>query len=349
MSQSLTFVVPGDIQTRTGGYEYDRRIIDALRRRGWTVTLCQLGEGFPHPSRTVRAGAAATLRGIASEGVAVVDGLALGVLPDEVLAEADRLRIVGLVHHPLARETGLDPLVTSSLFESERRALTSARHVVTTSPATARALAEYGVSATKVSVVVPGTDRAELAPGSGGHEVRLLCVASVVPRKGHDLLLRALARLKDLPWHLTCGGSLDRDPETAQALATQVKSEEFGRRVELVGELSQAQLSMHYGRADVFVLPTLYEGYGMVVAEAIARGLPSVATDTGGIADLLAGDAGIVVPPGDLEALTEALRRVIADPAARSTLAAGARRVRERLPSWDDAAEAMEAAVLRVA
>ncbi len=348
VTRTLTVIVPGDIETRTGGYEYDRRLIAALRHRGWSVALRSLDDGFPWPDRAARDQAVEILRGLADGSVVVVDGLALGVLAEEARAEARRLKLVALVHHPLALETGLSAAEQSQLFESERVALSAVRGVVVTSPATATQLERYGVGAADVSVVLPGTERGELARGSGGPGVRLLCVASIVPRKGHDVLLRALARLKDLPWALTCGGSLERSPGTVEALTAFARAEGIDGRVEFVGELSEAQLAAAYDRADVFVLPTLYEGYGMVVAEAIARGLPSVASDTGGIADLLSGEAGIVVPPGEVEPLTSALRRIIAEPDTRTRLAAGARGVRERLATWDAAAGQMEDVIVRV-
>lgn len=349
MRHACTFVVPGDINARTGGYEYDRRMIDALRGRNWAVTLCQLDDGFPQPSPATRARAAATLHGIADGSVVVIDGLALGVLPDEAIAEKIRLRIVALVHHPLAMETGMDAATVSWLRASEQRALTAARRVIVTSPATARTLTQYGVPTADISVVVPGTDRAGLAAGSGGGAVELLCVGSIVPRKGHELLVRALATLKDLSWHLTCAGSLDRDPAASGALLALVKSEGLERRVECVGELPEPELAARYARADVFVLPTLYEGYGMAVAEAVSHGLPVVASDTGGIAEVLAGEAGIALPPGDLHALTSALRRVVSDPATRTALAAGAARVRDRLPSWEDTSAVMDRVLIEVA
>ena len=346
MTRILTVVVPGDIQTRTGGYEYDRRMIDALRHRGWTVAVRELDAGFPHPSEPARQQAGAVLRAEQDDALVLIDGLALGALPEEAEAEGARLRIVALVHHPLALETGLDTDSAARLFESERRALGAARLVIVTSGATARRVEGYGVSADRVRVVSPGTEAADLGHGSGGKSVHLLSVGSLVPRKGYALLLQALASMRDLPWQLTLAGSRERSPATAAALVVQARELGLESRVAFTGELSERALAAQYAAADVFVLPTLYEGYGMVVAEAVARGLPVVATDTGGIADMLGGDAGIVCPPGDGQALSMALRRVIGDPSARAALAAGARRVRARLPSWADQAALMETALL---
>jgi glycosyltransferase involved in cell wall biosynthesis len=146
-------------------------------------------------------------------------------------------------------------------------------------------------------------------------------------------------------WRLTCAGSLDRDGPTVARVLEQVRDNGLENRISFVGDLDAAAVAVQYDRADVFVLPTLYEGYGMVVAEALARGLPVVSTATGAILDLVGTDAGIVVPPGDLPAFTDALSRVIADSGLRARLADGARRVRQRLPTWDTSAGAMAQAL----
>ena len=349
----MSVVIPGDLETRTGGYGYDRRIIAGLRDRGWLVDVRRLDDSFPAPTPTARAHAASVLAAIPDGSTVLVDGLALGALPDEAEREASRLRIVALVHHPLAAETGLDPVRAAALEVSERRALAASRSVVVTSRATAARLADYGVTSDRITVVEPGTDPAPLARGSRlksqvsslSGDVALLCVATLTPRKGYELLIRALAAVRHRHWTLTCAGSLDRDPLTVARVRDVVRAEGVEDRIVLAGEMDTAMLAMHYDRADLFVLPTLYEGYGMVVAEALARGIPVVSTATGAIADLVGADAGVVVPPGDLAAFTGALSRVLGDADLRAQLSAGARRVRDRLPTWDAAAAAMAVAL----
>jgi len=349
-ARALTVVIPGDLETRTGGYGYDRRIIAGLRERGWSVDVLPLEAGFPFPTAAARDHAARSLAAIADGATVLVDGLALGVLPDEIGRERERLRVIALVHHPLAAETGLDPAVAAALEDSERRALAAVRFVVVTGHGTGAGLAPYGVAPERIAVVEPGTDAAPLARGSRQLaatsteplEVALLCVATLTPRKGHDVLFRALASIRHLPWRLTCAGGLDRDPATAGRLRAQLDTDGLSDRVALVGDLDAGQLSVHYDRADLFVLATRYEGYGMAVAEALARGLPVISTATGGIPGLVSDEAGIVVAPGDQAAFTAALGRAVGDPALRQQLAEGARRVRGRLPTWDDAAAAME-------
>jgi glycosyltransferase involved in cell wall biosynthesis len=275
----------------------------------------------------------------------MADGLALGALPEEVEREAARLRIVALVHHPLAAETGIDPAAAAALKISEARALAASRAVVVTSHATAARLAGDGVPPHRITVVEPGTDAAPLSQGSAQSATSpqpsaLLCVATLTPRKGHAMLLSALASIPQRDWRLTCAGSLNRDPATVAQVRAQIRDLGLEDRVSLLGDLDQSALAAQYDRADLFVLATLYEGYGMAVAEALARGLPVISTATGAIQGLV-GDAGIIVSPGDLQALAAALSSVIGDPGLSATLRAHACGRRGRLPTWDAAVAAM--------
>lgn len=347
--RALAFVVPGDLATLTGGYRYDRRLIDGLRVAGWQVTCHALDPGFPAPSEAALRGAAERFDSIPDGQLTVVDGLAYGALPEIAAAHAGRLGLVALVHHPLADETGLAPGAAERLRQSERRALAVARRVIVTSPATARAVGGLGVPAERIDVVEPGTDPAPLARGSDGPGLGLLCVGAITPRKGHAVLIEALARVADRPWHLACVGSLDRSPATVADLRRRVDALGLGGRVTLVGEEREETIGARYERADAFVLPSFHEGYGMALAEALAHGLPIVSTRAGAIPDTVPQDAGLLVPPGDADALAGALATLLDDPSRRRRLAAGARAARERLPSWDSACGAFAAALERVA
>lgn len=346
---SLSVLVPGSIATRTGGYEYDRRIVDGLRARGWGVDVRELDSSFPFPTDDAGAQAARVLAAIADGATVLVDGLAFGAMPDLAEAHASRLTLVALVHHPLAKETGLDAVAREALVASERRALASARGVVVTSERTAAGLAEYGVHRDRVTVVEPGTDSAPLARGSGGPEVSLLSLATVTPRKGYDVLVSALVRLRHLPWRLVCLGSLDRDPEYVRQVRSLVDAARLADRVVFGGEADVDAVREAYDRADLFVLPTRYEGYGMVVSEALAHGLPVIATATGAIPALVVDGSGVVVEPDDVEALTRALEHAIGEPGVLADMAAGARRVRARLPTWSAASGRMADALTRLA
>jgi glycosyltransferase involved in cell wall biosynthesis len=345
VTAALHFAVPGDLETLTGGYIFASRMIDALRTAGHRVTVHRLSDSFPLPTPAALAHAAETLAGIETGARLVVDGLAFGAMPDIVHRETARLRLIALVHHPLADETGLDPETRDRLFRDERAALAAARRMIVTSPVTARGHARNEVAIDRIGVVLPGTDPAPLAVGSSGPERRLLCVATLTPRKGHAVLIRALARLRDRPWRLTCAGSEARDPTTATAIRALIAELALDRRVELVGEAVGERLDALYRGADLFVLASHLEGYGMALAEALARGLPVVSTTGGAIPETVPADAGLLVPPGDVEALAEALRRVLDEDGLLPRLAVGARRARASLPTWPEAARRFAAEI----
>ena len=346
MVARVAFAVPGDLATPTGGYRYDRRIIAELERLGWRVDVIDLGEGFPRPSAAQRIAAEAQLSAVPAGCPLVIDGLALGVLPEA----ATRLRahhpLIALVHHPLALEAGLSAAEADALRISERAALAAAAGVVVTSEATARLVAaDYGVAADRIVVAHPGIDPVPLASGRGDGIVRLVSVGSIVPRKGFDVLIAALATLADLPWRLSIAGDRTRDPVAAARLDGDIVSYGLGARVAVLGAVPDEQIAALYAEADLFVLASRFEGYGMALAEAIAHGLPVVSTTAGAIPDTVPPGAGLLVASDDVAALAQALRRVIADSGQRSALACAARAAARRLPMWQDSARLFARAI----
>lgn len=335
MVKSVVFAVPGNLATPTGGYAYDRRIIAELSELGWNIDVLDLGYGFPHPSVSERLAAGAQLAALSRDRPVVIDGLAFAVLAEAAAALHGTHRLVALVHHPLALETGLTPAASSALHASERAALSFAHHVVTTSPATARLLtSDFGVSSDRLTVVQPGTDCATSAPRANGVTMNLLAVGSVVPRKGYDVLVAALAMLAELPWRLTIVGDRGRSPDTAGDLDVEIARHQLEGRISFAGAVASEELAEYYAAADLFVLASRFEGYGMAYAEAIAHGLPVVGTTAGAIPDTVPEGAGALVPPEDVAALADVLRRLIENPEQRQRLAQGAATAAARLPSW---------------
>jgi glycosyltransferase involved in cell wall biosynthesis len=333
--RAVAFAVPGDLATPTGGYAYDRRIIDELRRLGWSVEALDIGEQFPRPTAKTRALACARLGAVPAGRAIVIDGLAFGVLQEEAKVLGAKHPLIALVHHPLAFENGLSAQEAQELHASERDALSYAQRIVVTSDATARLLVgEYGVQPDRLTVVRPGTDRPETTAQAGGVTVALLSVGSIVPRKGYDVLVAALAQIKDLPWRLVIAGDHMRSGETARRLEEDVVRLDLVDRINLLGAVAPERLNALYAAADLFVLPSRFEGYGMAFAEAMAHGLPVVATTAGAISETVPADAGILVEPDDPRALAEALRRLISCHDRRSKLAAGARKAAGALPTW---------------
>jgi len=346
---SIALVAPGPLDARTGGYIYNRRMTQELRRQGWVVNTIQLDTSFPCPTAAALHAAARALADIPDDTITLVDSLALGAMPEVITREAPRLTIVALVHQPLVAAVGFDPDTHARLEAGERRALDATALVVATGRAALPFIARYGVSPDHVVVVEPGTDRPDVVgPISKRDSIELLCVATVNQGKGHETLLEALALLRDLPWRLTCAGSLSRDPVTAQRVCETIARLRLEDRVSLVGEVDGQGLDACYARADVFVLATQQETYGMAVAEAVAHGLPVVATMAGAIPELVGDEAGLLVPVGDTNALARSLALVLTDADLRVRLAEGARLRRNRLPTWDEACHRMANAFNRL-
>jgi glycosyltransferase involved in cell wall biosynthesis len=340
----VAFAVPGDLATPTGGYGYDRRIISELQTLGWQVDVLSLGEGFPRASAEQRAIALSRLEALPEGLPVVVDGLALGALPEEAKKIARHSPLVALVHHPLALETGLSPADAGKLCESERTALAAARAIIVTSPSTGRLLGEdYGVPPRSITVALPGTDRAAPAKGSTNGTVQLLSVGAVVPRKGFDILITALAPLAELKWRLTIAGDLTRDFVTAAKLQAEIAQHKLTGHIDLLGAVPHEQLASLYSSADVFVLASHFEGYGMAYAEAMAHGLPIIGTTGGAIVDTVPPNAGVLVEPGNMKALTCALRMLIANEKERRLFASGALAASTGLPTWQGTAKIVAA------
>jgi len=344
----FVFAIPGDLDTPTGGYIYDKRIIAELRALGWRPEVLNLGDGFPKPNALTLAAAKAHLTDVPKGRPIVIDGLAFGVLPEAAEALCETHPLIALVHHPLALETGVTPGQAVALRGSERAALACTRGVIVTSPATARTLAaDYGVGAERITVAPPGTDRPKVVRRNSADVPHLLAVGAVVPRKGYDVLTEALSGLLDLPWRLTIVGDCSRDPPTAVRLRADIERHRLGPRVAIEDAVPAERLAALYAASDLFVLPSRYEGFGMAYAEAIAYGLPVIGTTAGAIPDTVPSSAGVLVPPDDVAALAAALRRLIEQPEEREKLAAGARAAAGTLPTWRGSAELFAQAIAR--
>lgn len=333
---TLYFAFPGHLDTPTGGYHYDRRLIGELRALGLDVATVPLPDRFPFPDEPARDRSRQALAALPDGAVVMIDGLAFGTLDDVAAAEAQRLRLIALCHHPLALESGLDVARQQTFLASERRALQSTRAVVVTSDHTGRILAtQYAVPADRIVVARPGTDRVPFA-ACNGVPLQLLTVATLTRRKAHDVLIEALAPLAFLPWQARFVGGAGFDPAWAEELQERVNHLALQDRIRFIGAVEDLQAE--YRHADVFVLPSRFEGYGMVFAEALAAGLPVVAARAGAVPDVVPGTAGLLVPPDDPEALSGALHSLLTGENLRRQLQAGARSAAAILPTWRDSA-----------
>jgi glycosyltransferase involved in cell wall biosynthesis len=348
---SAVFAIPGDLDLPTGGYAYDRSVLALLPQFGVNVRHLPLPASFPFPTEADLAETAQALRAVDRGFVLMIDGLAYGAMP-AALIDALPSPILALVHHPLCLEAGLDDAARCALLASELTALARAAGVLVTSPTTASTLAaDFRVPQHKITVAVPGTDPAPRAQGTAGRNVplQLLSVGSVVPRKAYDTLVRALARLRDRDWRLTIAGPADRHAGARAALEAALRDTGLGPRVALHGPATAKELANLYAAADLFVMASLYEGYGMVLAEALARGLPIVCTTGGAASETVPDAAALKVAPGDERALGEAIGRALDDANLRRRLADAGWAAGQMLPRWEDTARTVAAAIHGIA
>jgi glycosyltransferase involved in cell wall biosynthesis len=328
----------------SGGNMYDRRVCRGLAGLGWAVHEHAVPGAWPRAGEAGHAALARAVRRIPDGALVLLDGLIASTAPEALVPQARRLRQVVLVHMPLGHRPPDDE--AGAVRAREREILAAAAAVVTTSTWARHRLGElYALPADRVHVTEPGVDAASLTPGSAAGDA-LLCVAALTPDKGHDVLLDGLAMARDLSWRCECVGSLVRDPAFADGVRRRARNSGLGDRVHFPGPRTGAELDLAYAAADLLVLPSHAETYGMVVTEALARGLPVLATEVGGVTEALGigGDGtrpGLLVPPGDPAALGAALRRWLGDAELRARLRGAARERRASLRRWPATASAL--------
>lgn len=350
MSQRFTLIVAGDPAQRTGGYIYDAQIVSSLRDQGWEIDVVGLAGTFPDADAEAAEALTQALASLPDQAAVVIDGLAMGALPEVIALHAQRLDITALLHHPLGDESGLNEADQQRFHCSELNALTHVARIIVTSHFTARRLPELAAHYEmplnpSVTVVEPGVALAPISPAAEPGEVlRLLCVATLTPRKGQDILVQALAGVAGDHWLCDCYGGA-RDSEFTQRVQQLIDQNGLQNSVRLHGECDGATLEAAYRGAHALVLPSWYEGYGMVVTEALAHGLPVITTTGGALRDTLPAGAGLSVEPGDVDALQDALSRFCHDDALRHQLRQGAALARDALSDWQEAGAKFAAAL----
>ena len=339
------WAIPGPLAQYTGGYRYDAEVVTGLRARGVALDVHALAGRHPDADGSAQAAAARTWIGSAAAGAGlIIDGLALPAFAPLLDRVDPRGPVIALIHHPLALETGLDPDRARHLAQTEQAALRRVDAVVVTSPATRALLAAGGLDAARLHVARPGTPRVmrRLPKRPRFGPVRLLCVATLIPRKGHLRLLAALSGVRRVPWRLVCVGGDRGDQVSARRIRARCDRAGWRRRVRITGEVDPAALSRHYHEADLFVSASRLEGYGMALAEALMHGVPIVTTRGGAIAETVPATAGLRVHGAAPRHLRRALSRALEQPGRRRHWARQARRQARRLGDWCETSAVFE-------
>ena len=326
----ICLIVPGPLSTATGGHTYDRRMAEGLRTLGHSVEVLELEGRLPDPDQAAIYAARTAWAAMPAETIRLIDGLALPAFDGLPMNQ-----VTAVIHHPASMETGVPEDVAQRLRVTESEMFRALPRLVTTSEQTAERLRkDFLAPADRISVIEPGIDDLARSTGSTGSGCRILSVGSLIPRKGHDLLLRCLGRLFDLDWELTIAGPADRDPVHANGLRGLTEELGIAQRVRFVAEPTEEL----WRGSDLFALTSYFEGYGVAIAEAMRRGLAVAVTSVGAVPTLVGPEAGIVCAPGDSEQFSKAIRRLIFDRALLRDMSEVAWQSSRSLPSWDEQA-----------
>lgn len=333
---NAVFAIPGDKDRRTGGFIYEATVLRVLNEIGCRTAHLQLPDSFPEPTKADMATTLTALHAVPAEQPIILDGLVFGAIDPAGLATVPA-PVIAMIHHPLGFETGLSADRATYLKANEATALAHAAHIIVPSPHTAAILIrDFGADPTKITIALPGFTRPILNPQPTDPPL-ILSVGLLAERKGHDVLIKALAAIQDLAWQAEIVGKT-HDPATAGTLQNMIDDLGLSDRIKLTGELAEPALDNRYSAATIFALATRYEGYGMVLSEAMQYGLPIVSCDVGAVPDTI-GDAGLLVPVDDPAAFGAALRRLLTKPQDRAHFCDLSRQKAAQLPEWADTAQ----------
>jgi glycosyltransferase involved in cell wall biosynthesis len=330
--RACAFAIPGDHRQKTGGFIYERRLLEELQATGRDVRFVALPAISAEPDPHVRAEIDDLLGALPADLPLILDGLVFGAMRTDALARL-ACPVLAMLHHPMGMENGLPPDLASRLLAQETANLGHAAHIAVTSPHTRETYIGLGADPSRITVALPGHDgprevpRLDVGP-------RILSVGLLARRKGHDVLIRALGAIRELDWSAQIVGKT-HDPLVRDELADLIADLGLEDRIELAGELSDEDLDAAYRSARIFALATRYEGYGMALAEALCHGLPIVTCATGAVPDTV-GSAALLSPPDDIDGFSRNLRRLLLSASERADLSGQSRALARQLPRWSD-------------
>ena len=344
MRSEAAFAIPGNIQTRTGGYIYERRMLESLNALGQPTRHIELMTSWPHPTPEAENDLVEKLATLPKDMPLILDGLVFGAMDTAVLAAQNR-PIIAMLHHPLGLEAGLTPERAAELLEREAANLRHAAHVVVPSPHTRDILVrDFGVPAASISIALPGFDRPTLRAIPKACPPLILSVGIICQRKGHDILLDALAQVAHLDWQAVIVGMV-HEADVQDRLLHQRARLGLEGRVRFTGVIPPEDLDQLYQQASIFALATRYEGYGMVLSEAQLYGLPVLSCAVGAVPQTVPPGSGILVPPDNADEFAKSLDTLLQDEALRQSYGARSAVLGTRLPQWEDAARIMQGAL----
>lgn len=309
----LHFLIPGDINTLTGGYIYNKRMVNGLLNKGHQVEVHSLMNDFPFPSPESKKKCAETLFAIPKGDFIIIDSIVFGAIPD-LLKKIKRFHpIIALIHLPLSMGTGYSADQRSRLLILENEAFEYADLIIVTSAFTRNLLIEMGINPSRLVTIIPGAEALLHKQKYCPIPRKFITVSNYTPNKGYLLLINALSELKHLKWTLDCYGNPEFDPEYFKELSDLITHNNLTEKIFLHTAVSGKELSEAYVNSDLLIHPSEFETYGMVLTEALSHGIPVVASLCGAISQTLQSSMGVFFEVNDQISLQNTIKIVLQD------------------------------------
>lgn len=329
--KEIYLLFTGEYYSISGGYIYNRKLVENLKTFGVEVKLVQLSEKQVSDSPGTTENLELILSKIPTGSILLIDSLAFGSNHTLWKKYYHSQILVPLIHLPLF--LNIDFSSDFMIKEKELEALSFARHIIVTSSFTKLALEKEGVSVSKISVIIPGVEVLTKKKHYPFFPRQFLCVSNINRYKNQLLLLTVLTRLKHFDWILHLVGSTRTDPDYFYTILSFISANELDKKVVIHGELSGDRLFEKYSQSDLFLFPSTFETYGMVIAEALNSGVPVFAYDSEGVR-LSFGDHPVHFF-NDEKSLYELLLKVMKDRDFYPSLSRNIFNKENQFPTWE--------------
>jgi glycosyltransferase involved in cell wall biosynthesis len=336
---TVHFLITGDIQSLTGGYLYNMHMINGLRGKGHLVNV--FGTDWQwKDSDSLEYICRHHLKKLPHGSCVIVDSLILASLHHIVQEFGDRLKFLGLIHLPASYNVLSG--VHGKLADEELTAINDMRQVIVTGQFTFDLLCNVGLNPARICLVEPGTDHFPRKKRYKPVPSELLCIANYSALKAQDVLIRALCRLTAWNWSLHLYGDTNRDKKYTEALRSLIRQLKMEHRIIVHGIVERHEISTVFLNADLFLMPSLFESYGMAITESLAHGIPVVTTSAGNIPYTLPAGMGLLTEPGNEEQLADTIRSIFYDPVKYDALCKAASQYFKQVRSWEQAVSDFE-------
>jgi glycosyltransferase involved in cell wall biosynthesis len=345
---NLHFLIPGDINTLTGGYVYDKIIINGLRNLGYGITVHQLGGDFPFPSAENLEHCKRILDSIPNRELVFIDSLAFGPMHMLLKDYQGKNPILPIIHLPLSQNPNYNEESKKLLAEQERRAFDYANSVVAVSWFTKQLIVGYGVNPDNVWVITPGVFRVPRKTEYPGLPENILCVGSFLPGKGQLVLVHALADMQQYAWSLSMYGIPEFDTDYVQSIKKTIDEAGLAKRVLMHKQVSGDELNAAYLRTDLFILPSLFENFSMALNDALIHGIPVITTTAGGIPFSVPKSMGLFISPGSQGELKQAIKELLTNSSLYKHLYRSASQYYKTANTWENSIHRFHSLILDV-